>query len=108
MLGVKLPFPKESDGLHARFEAYDDNGYQPVKEYQGLTACFDGMNGRYIFVGKVLARSEINENLDGPLDLEEYTGPSTKWFRESIAALISLQFGIQNPEVKLWFFTHYH
>lgn len=66
VLGAKLPY---ENNTYERFEKFEDNGYEKVKSHSGLTSLYDGRDGRYIIVGTVLSRSEVDETLDGPLEL---------------------------------------
>lgn len=102
ILGVKIPYPKESESLYENLTEYSDNGYKPVKQKDSLTAIFDGMNGEYVFIGKVIVRSDANETLDGPVELSY--SPEVAVL---LGQLIKEKFGIEE-EVKLWFVTHYH
>lgn len=83
-------------------ELYEDNGYtQKITEYKGLTVVSDGMNGKYTFIDKVLAKAINYEGLP-PIDC--YTKKGLK----KIKSLITDQFGIHLPNVKVWVFTHWH
>lgn len=104
MLGVNLPFITETE-KGEKIEPYHDNDYKKtVHEKDGLTVVSDGVNGDFTMVGKVLERSNLNETLDGPIKLLTVS-PALK---RQVAKKISSLFSIKNPDVQLWFFTHYH
>lgn len=103
ILGVKIPYLIDREGsLYDKVREYDDNGYKPVHRKDGLTAILDGMNGNYIFIGKVIVRSDVNESIDGPIELSY-----NQEIADLLSQLIKEKFGIKE-EVKLWFVTHYH
>lgn len=114
MYGIKLPFKKifDEEVWSERTELYRDNGYKPeIKHYKGLSIVSDGMNGQWEFLGRIIAKSEIDQNLDGPYRFE-LCPPETA---ELIAALINTQFeelcseqDIEASDIETYFFTHYH
>src|SRR5690349_15582244 len=76
MWGVKKPyeFAKEweaankkddpdFDGFYNHFEKFiDDSAFDSkITEVDGIFCLFDGMNGKYIVIGKVLAKSSDHE-----------------------------------------------
>lgn len=103
ILGIKVPFDSFT---YEQLEDYGDNGYkEETGQNEGITAIFDGMNGKYIIIGKVLYKSEINEPLEGIIDLNVQDD-----FEEArIAVKLNLLFKINySNDVKLWLVTHWH
>lgn len=118
LYGVKLPYlfgrqdnDPEGDEWYQRWEPYLDNGYAETwAEKNGLTAIFDGMNGKWVFIGRVLARSGYDEFLENPVEMV-----LTETEKQLIQGLI--HFALEKelapgfaeiPEPQFWVFTHYH
>ena len=106
MLGIKRPIEKGT--LYEVYEDYIDNGYKPdIIHKNGLSCIYDGMDGKYIILGRIIQKSRLNQPLDGvftidPVDVER---------AELIAGLINLSFPmvpVHFSEMKFWFVTHYH
>lgn len=115
MHGIKLPYKQKFDQevWSERLEPYLDNGYEPeIKHHNGLAAVADGRNGQWIFIGRIIAKSEIDFHIDGPYSFEQC---STE-IAEMIASLINTNFeeltsdGIEFEaiDIRTYFFTHYH
>lgn len=99
MLGVKIPYNNDT---YERYEADHDNPWKPPKS--GLATIYDGRDGRFIFIGKILERSEIDGVIDGPIELSERQHPA---LIEILSQLITKSYGIITPDIRLWFFTLY-
>lgn len=108
MVGVKLTHDTLSEEqLYGEFEPYMDSAFEGIHHHNGLCMIADGMGGRYIFIGRVLAKSDDqngNYGLNKPLDLDE---ASTIKLRLEVENLIAEQFTIEEPDVRDWVFTHY-
>jgi hypothetical protein len=106
ILGVKLPYDKAVP--YETFEDFIDNGYKPdIIHKNGLACIFDGMNGKYVMLGRIIEKSPLNHPLDGVFCLE----PVDKERAEFITSLINLSFPhltVDVSEIKQWFVTHYH
>lgn len=107
MLGAKFQF-KPSPYNFEDFEDYLDNhNAGKVTEKNGLTCIYDGMNGKYIMLGKVLHKSGNYEEFDHDV-IELPRGTDFNLFvniRESIMTAFPL---LPNANIKLYFVTHYH
>lgn len=100
--GVLLPFDTLSEDDYDKYEPYMDSAFKGIHHHNGLCVIRDGMNGKYVIIGRVLAKSKVYENFDSPM-----TPNVTPTEIELVGSLITSQFGIENPEVKLWIFSHY-
>jgi hypothetical protein len=101
LLGVKV----SGDSRYEKFESYIDHGHEKeITRKNGLTAIYDGMNGKYILVGRVLERSSMDQPLDGPIEMKVPDWTTVELLR----GLLATEFGIENADVQLWFVTHYH
>ncbi|EOC0210454.1 hypothetical protein ACMZJR_002845 [Cronobacter turicensis] len=103
LCGVKLPFIKcEDDDAFEKIEPYLDSAFEGIHHHNGLCVIDDGMNGNYAFIGRVLAKTQNYEHFDEPVSTE-----ISELEKELIASLVSAQFNIERPEVKVWVFSHY-
>jgi len=96
-----VAFGMLGDDEHDIYEPYMDSSFKGINHHNGLSVIRDGMNGKYVFIGRVLAKSRVNEHFDYAM-----TPEVTPTEIELIGNLISSQFGIEKPEVKLWIFSH--
>lgn len=100
MCGVKLPYDKEDH--FETLEVYYDSAFQGVHHYKGLCIVDDGMSGEYMFIGRVLAKTKDHQHFDVPMAVS-----ISELEKELIASLIETQFGIKEPAVQVWVFSHY-
>lgn len=97
MLAARLEYGTLDNDV---IEEYIDNAYSnKVTIHKGLTVINDGMNGDYLFIGKVLAKSDE----DGFLPM----CPTPEGSSE-IKKMIQDQFGIVLALVSVWVFSHWH
>lgn len=99
---------EDYDDIRFNFlEPYMDNGYQEaVKHHNGLFVINDGMNGEYLFIGRLIAKTKPGRMLDGIFDLNNTEEKET--IKQIVTELIQAQFGIENQPVGLWLIAHYH
>jgi len=98
MLAVKLPFEAIEDT-----DCYEDDGYSDkITSHNGLTVVSDGMNGNYLFIGRIIRKAIKGYGLD-------ITDCSASTFLEMelLKILIKSEFNIDAP-VRVWAFTHWH
>jgi hypothetical protein len=94
---------------HLEFmDGYDDNGYREeiTPSESGIHVIVDGMNGKYIVVGKILAKG-----IEGGLDLTEVSdiGKQYRKFYPEVLKLdqvLGTKFG--GLDAKVIAFTHWH
>lgn len=106
-VGVMLPGIKYnfiSDENFDKAEKYMDSAYEGPIHYNGLCIIMDGLDGDYTFIGRVIEKSENHSMLDGPYSADTHVDTETI---QMVKELIEAQFGIENPDVKPIFFTHY-
>ena len=99
MLAVRIPYNNDT---YQKYEKYEDSPYKGIQHYKGLAVKYDGRDGRYIFIGRVLQKSEEGSVIAGPIAIE----PADSTLVETVKALIETQFGIIDADVKLWLFEH--
>lgn len=89
-------------------DGYDDNGYKEeiTPSKSGIHVISDGMNGKYVVVGKILAKG-----IEGGLDFTEVSDIS-KQYRKFYSEVLKLdqmlgtKFG--GLDAKVIAFTHWH
>ncbi len=104
LVGVKLPFEHFNEDQRESHEAYTDSSRKGIHHHNGLCVIDDGMSGEYCFIGRVLAKS-IDEHCEGicPTDC---TVDGTIVVAE-VADLLKQHFDLDDPDVRVWAFTHY-
>jgi len=104
MLAAKLPFDTfDFDKDYKKYHQYEDNGYEfKVTEHNGLTIISDGMNGEYVFIGKVI-KKVLEYDALVPTNCSVFS-PEERYI---IADSIKIEFGIE-VVVDVWAFTHCH
>ena len=88
--------------IYEALEPYEDSAYEGIKHHDGLCVIADGMNGKYFFVGRVLAKSDVHEGFDEPIEI-----PSLDTAGDDVLkALIKEKLGLVG-EIKSYVFSHY-
>ncbi len=96
ILGIRVPFAERED-----LERFHDNGYQ--SEIKGpLSLVVDGMNGKYMIMGEILAKGLEHEGLP----VTEYKHDESK--AEKIGEQVCSLLGIESRAASLHVFTHWH
>jgi len=103
MIGVKIPYPEEAtDEFYDKIEPYTDSSFGGIEHRDGLTVLLDGMNGEYMTIGKILAKTESYEGFEHPIEVHFN---NEEFFH--VASSIEEHFGIKNPKVGVWVISHY-
>lgn len=113
MWGIRKPYSwhkqweKETGkDFSETFESFqDDSAFEStVNHKDGIFCLFDGRDGRYIIIGRVLAKTRDGSLLgeNEPIMLH----PPTKLEKEFIRNAVVKNFGIDG-DFRLWFITHY-
>lgn len=109
MVGAMLPydyFDDVYDEPYESLEEYMDSPYKGIKHHDGLCVLYDGMGGRHIAIGRVLAKSDDQNGSYGFNDPIDATTAMTPELQKEVATLIQQQFNFA-PDVRLWALTHY-
>jgi hypothetical protein len=101
MVGVKLSYTEEWADKVEDYTNYSRNS-ERIKT-SGLTAVTDGMNGEYIFIGKVLH----TDSIDNGFPVFDCSEIRTKDIKETQKKIFKY-FNMENAPVKLYVFTHWH
>lgn len=107
MVGVMLPYDELTEQQHNDSEAYQDSAYKGIQHHNGLCVIADGMNGRYVAIGRVLAKTDDqngNYGIDKPID---GTAAMTPDLHHEVQELLREHFEFKTPDVRVWIFTHY-
>lgn len=65
MRGVLLPF--DNDKEYEKYEPYFDDAFKGIHHHEGLCVLSDGMNGRYMAIGQVIAKTANYEGFNEPI-----------------------------------------
>jgi len=67
MIGVVLPGDTFGDDAYDHLEPYRDSAFDGIKHHDGLCVLYDGMNGSYVAIGKVIAKTEDGQGFEEPI-----------------------------------------
>ena len=114
MMGVKLPFNITDrdnlldDGDYEKYEKYEDNGYEEkITEHCGLTMVSDGMNGKYVFIGKVVKKGLDYDGFE-PTDCLQFSQDEMELLGHLIKSKFEEELKDIDIKVSVWVFTHWH
>jgi len=99
MIGAVLPYNGDS---YDTLEPYMDSAFEGIKHEDGICVIFDGMNGKYIAIGEVLAKAADWQGFPG-FCKPKLTASKKKKIAEKIKTLT----GVDNPTVETLVFSHY-
>lgn len=109
MYGIELDFSENykelDDEKKSCFDNLEDSPFNVDDVYnKPIIALIDGMDGKYIRVGKVLYKSENYKLLNGSLDLNDIKLPK----KSKLQKIIKKEFGIdvKKNDLKLMLFEH--
>lgn len=75
--------------LYDVLEPFIDNAFKPeTNPKDGLTVLYDGMCGKYIAVGHVIAKTENHGHFDTPISVIGDTTPAVRDFLKPLSDLI--------------------
>jgi len=121
IVGVNVPYddfyagvshPNDGDGMD-HYEKYcepyvDDSHKSEIHERDGLTMIFDGMNGKYVIVGRVLAKARASHGEGLPM-IDCSLPPESEV--KLLSALIGKCFpflDMAHYPIRVWALAHYH
>lgn len=109
MYGVRLKFSDfPGDFLDNIPDEYDDNQYSPFVSNNDIHVVADGMNGDYVFLGKIIHRTNCDDGFASPI-LVTLTNEEKIRIRMRIRDDLGQYFVTQEPaKFGLWIFSHYH
>lgn len=67
--GAIYPFPMDydNDSKYEKLEPYMDNAFKGIHHHDGICILYDGMNGKYVILGRVDVKSDVYEGFDAPI-----------------------------------------
>lgn len=106
MVGVMLPYDSFTEEQHEQdFDDYCDSAYKGIHHHNGLCVLADGMQGEYVAIGRVLKKTN---DQNGDYCLSEPVDCSlSDDLRDEVSLLLTENFGLDKPDVKIWAFTHW-
>lgn len=112
--GIRLPYKwheewervnEKPDGFYEHFEEFmDDSAFDSkIVHKDGIFMIFDGCNGKFIFIGRVIAKSRDGYMIgDPPIDM----GPLTEIEQELIRNSVQRNFNVTG-DFKQWLVVQY-
>jgi len=100
-------FKQNSEIVEKIYDDYDDNPYKEevTKTKSGLTIVVDGMNGKYVFFGKIVQKALDHDGLDFTVFEEIDEKDKAEVVKEASKAF---DFIITKSDIKHIVFTHWH
>lgn len=103
--GVRIPYKNDTYELYEDY--IDDLRTDLITHHNGLRVLYDGRNGEYIVIGRIIAKSARYETIDGPFRIPDIDVTQA----EMVAALINSNFPGHDidplVDISTWFVTHY-
>lgn len=112
--GIMLPYKEahktmltyggfeDEDDVYDFYEPYTDSAFEGIKHHNGLCVLSDGMNGKYFFVGRILAKTDNYDGFDEPMEIPTLDKAGDDVLQE----LIKAKFGLEG-EIKSYVISHY-
>ena len=108
MFGAVLPgdtFAGDPDA-YERLEPYMDSAFDGIKHHDGLCVLYDGMNGAYVAIGEVIAKTdEYNQGFEEPVTIGSTPPTPHEELARKIDALLPAN--VQRPVLAWHVITHY-
>ena len=64
------PFRELNEDLEDDLYRYSDTTYSGVRHHDGICILFDGMGGKYVAIGRVMAKTENGEGFGSPMKID--------------------------------------
>ncbi len=86
--GTVQPYGLHKD-RHDVLEQYMDSAFKGIHHHDGLCVLFDGMHGKYVAFGRVLAKSANMQGFEPELvQVPPFDLDNSKEFQEKLSALV--------------------
>lgn len=96
---------EDEDAYYEKLEPYMDSAFEGIKSKDGLSVLFDGMNGKYIFVGHLFAKTDNYEHFEEPIKIKELTDLEKDLLASNISKLLDQK--IDSVSLKPYVISHY-
>jgi hypothetical protein len=87
-------------------EPYFDSAYEGIHHKDDLCILSDGMNGEFVFVGRVFHKTECYQHFGEPVDATKIW-KENKHLRKEIPQQIEETFKVKAPKAKLYIIPYY-
>lgn len=99
--GALLPYADFKD-RYDDLEPYMDSAFKGVHHHNGLCVIFDGMNGKYVAIGRVLAKTGNHKGFDAPITVASPCPHGDDMLKALVAALAK-----RDVEIGTHIISHY-
>jgi hypothetical protein len=105
VLGTKLPYDLFKDKFD-QLEPYMDDAFEGIHHHDRLCVLYDGMNGGYVIIGKILAKTKNHQGFEQPIILNDTS--TMRLIQGDITYLLFNKLKLDTTfEVNLIVVTHY-
>lgn len=93
------------DDYDAKLEPYMDSAFKGVQHRDGLCVLCDGMNGKYVAIGQVIAKTENHQGFDEVYGFADGSfGPNKDLVLKDRIEILT---GINDAKIEWLVLTHY-
>jgi hypothetical protein len=102
LVGAKFDY---DDLDYDSYSEYEDSAFEGIKHRNNLCVLSDGMNGEYIFIGHIKAKTENHEHFENPVDCS-VSETEKHWIYENISANFK-EISLNIEDIKTWVVSYY-
>jgi hypothetical protein len=101
MRGALVPY-SEMKGRYDDLEPYMDSAFKGIHHKDGVCVLYDGRNGKYVAVGRVLAKTENHQGLDEPVFVSDTGVDDEDELHDAVSAIVGTP-----KTLRTFVLTHY-
>jgi hypothetical protein len=97
MIGALFPYDLLA-GSYERLEPYKDGAFEGIRHHEGLCVLYDGMDGQYVAIGRVLEKTGNHNHFEHPIRIAPLGDAERQSLHDDIRRLIRLEgdFSVQH------------
>jgi len=106
LIGVRYEYIEFNDKFKGvDYGVYCDSAFEGIEHYKGLCVLYDGMNGEYVMVGRVLYKTKNMEDIYGPVNISDRFN-NVKYF-DIHKDLVAFDRDIKHNDINMYLVGHY-
>lgn len=91
MVGALFPYDMFRNADFERINPYTDSAFKGIHHHEGLCVLFDGMNGEYVAIGRVLEKTGNHDFFEYPIRIAPLGDAERQSLHNDIRRLIQLE-----------------